>query len=67
MILVYIYIYIYISKKYSTQQKSLKARNNPKILKEYLPLLHSEKTQHKELPNEIITDARYTIIIEGKS
>ena len=31
------------SNKYETQQKSLKARNNPKIFKEYLPPLHSEK------------------------
>ena len=39
------------SKKYYTQQQSLKARDNGKILKEYSPLLHSEKTQHKQLPN----------------
>ena len=25
--------------------------DNSKILKEYSPLLHSEKKQHKELPN----------------
>ena len=49
------------SKKYLPQQKSLKARDNPKILKEYSPLLYSEKTQHKELPNAIINDTKYVI------
>ena len=43
------------SKKYWTQQKSLKARDKPKILKEDSPLLHSEKTQHKGLSNAIIS------------
>ena len=38
-----------------------------KILKEYSPLLHSVKIQHNELPNTIINDAKYDIIIEGKS
>ena len=51
------------SKKYKTQQKSLKARDNPTILKEYSPLVHLGKTQHKELPNASVCD----IIIEGKS
>ena len=49
------------------QQKKSKARDNPKILTEYSPLLHSLKTQHKELPNAIINEAKYDIIIEGKS
>ena len=49
------------SKKYLTQQKSLKAIDNPKILKEYSPLLHSEKTQHRGLPNAIIVDVKYMI------
>ena len=35
--------------------------DNPKILKEYSSLLHSEKTQHNELPNAIINDAKYVI------
>ena len=48
-------------KKYLTQQKSLKARGNKKILKEYSPLLHLEKTQHKGLPNAIINDVKYVI------
>ena len=48
-------------------QKSLKARDNPKILKEYSPLLHSEKTQYKESTNAIINYAKYDIIIKGKS
>ena len=42
------------SKKYSTQQKSLKATYNPKILNVYSPLPHSEKTQHKALLNTIM-------------
>ena len=47
---------------------ALKARkNNPKILKEYSPLLHSGKIQHKELPNAIIKDVISSIIIKGKS
>ena len=37
--------------KYQTQQKSFKARDNLKVLKEYSPPLHLEKTPHKELPN----------------
>ena len=41
--------------------KNLKARDNLKTLKEYSPLLHSEKTQHKKLPNAIINDAKYVI------
>ena len=41
--------------------KIIKIRDNPKILEEYSPLLHSEKTQHKELPNAIINDAKYGI------
>ena len=48
-------------KKYLTQQKSLKARDKTNILKEYSPLLHLEKTQHKELPNAIINDSKYVI------
>ena len=35
----------YKIKKYLTPQKSLKARDNPKILKEYSRLLHSGKTR----------------------
>ena len=42
-------------------KKSLKARENQKILKEYSPLLHSEKTQHKELLNAIINYVKYVI------
>ena len=55
------------SKKYETQQKSLKARDNPKLLKESSLVLHSEKTQHK-----VVTKCNYKrckicdIIIEGK-
>ena len=49
------------SRKYYIQQKSFKARENPKILKEHSPLLNSEKTQHKGLPNAIINDAKYVI------
>ena len=41
--------------------KSLKARDNPKIIKEHSPLLHLEKTQHKELPNAIINEVKYVI------
>ena len=41
--------------------KNLKARDNLKTLKEYSPLLQSEKTQHKKLPNAIINDAKYVI------
>ena len=29
--------------------KIIKSQNNPKILKEYSPLLHSEKTQYKDI------------------
>ena len=43
------------------QQKLLKARDNPKILKEYSPLLYSEKTQHTWLPNAILNDVKYVI------
>ena len=49
------------SKKYKTHQKSLKARDNPKIVKEYPPLLLSDKTQNKELSNAIINDAKYVM------
>ena len=49
------------SKKYKTQQKSLKARNKAKIWKEYSPLLHSKKTQHKESQNATINDVKYVI------
>ena len=49
------------SNKYKTQQKSLKTRDNPKILKELSSLLHSEKTQRKGLPNAIINDVKYVI------
>ena len=52
-------------KKYKTQQNSLKAKDNPKILKEYSPLLHLEKTQHKELSNA--RKKRCYIILERKS
>ena len=55
------------SKKYKTQQKSLKTKDNPKIFKEYSPFLHSEKKQHKGLLNTIINDVKCDIIIEGKS
>ena len=37
------------------------------ILKDYSPLLHSEKTQHKGLPNAIKNDVKYVTIIERKS
>ena len=48
-----------------TKQKSLKVRDNPKILKEYSPLLHSEKAQHNKCNYKRckICD----VIIEGKS
>ena len=49
------------SKKYLTQQKSLKARDNLKIFKKYSPLLYSGKTQHKGLPNARIKDVVYVI------
>ena len=39
----------------------IKTRDNPKIFKEYLPLLHSEKTLHKGLQNAIINDVKYVI------
>ena len=39
------------SKYYLTQLKLVKTRDNPKIFKEYLSLIRSVKTQHKELPN----------------
>ena len=48
------------SKKYLTQEKSLKVGDNPKILTEYSPLLHSEKTEH-ELTSAIINDVKYMI------
>ena len=48
-------------KKYLIQQKSLKARDNPKILKEYSYLLQSGKTQLEELPNAIINEVKYVI------
>ena len=41
--------------------KIIKVRDNRKILKEYSPFLHSEKTQHKGLSNAIINDAKYAI------
>ena len=49
------------SKKYKTQQKSLKARDKQKILKEYSLLLYLEKAQHKELPNARKNDVEYVI------
>ena len=48
------------NQRNTRQQKSLKARDNPKIFKEY-SLLHSEKTPHKELPSAIINDAKCVI------
>ena len=41
--------------------KIIKSQRQPKIWKEYSPLLHSEKTQHKELTNAIINDVKYVI------
>ena len=41
--------------------KLVKSQRQPKILKEYSPLLHSEKTPHKELPNSIINNAKYVM------
>ena len=38
-----------------------KRQRQPKNIKEYSPLLHSEKAQHEELPNAIINDAKYVI------
>ena len=55
------------SKKYQTQQKSLKARDNLNILKEYSPLLHSEKIQHNTLKYNNKRCKICNIIIEGKS
>ena len=49
------------SKKYKTQQKSLKARDNPKIFLKYSLLLNSGKIQHKELLNAKIEDVEYVI------
>ena len=49
------------SNKYKTQQKSLKVRDNPKILKEYLTLLHSKKTLYKRLLKAIINNIKYGI------
>ena len=49
------------SKKYYRQQKSLKVRDNPNILKEYSPLLHLEKTQQKWLLNPIRNNVEYMI------
>ena len=45
----------------------LKARDNRKRFKEYLPLQHLEKTQQKELPNDIIKDAKCDVVRKGKS
>ena len=55
------------SKKYKTRQKSLKARDEPKILKEYSPLLHSEKKQHQQLPNARKICRICDVVVEGKS
>ena len=41
--------------------KIIKSQRQQKILKEYSPLLHLEKTQHKELPNVIINDTKYVV------
>ena len=49
------------SKKYSTQQKLLKARDNPKIFKKYSPLLHLGNAQHMESQNARIKDVEYAI------
>ncbi len=42
-------------------QKVIKKQRHPKTLKDYSPLLLSEKTQQKELPNTIINDGKYVI------
>ena len=44
-----------------TPQKLLKAKDKPRILKEYSTFLQSEKKQYKELPNAIVNDAKYVI------
>ena len=49
------------SKKYQTQQKSLKERDNQKIFKKYSLLIHSVKTQLRELPNTRKKDVEYVI------
>ena len=36
-------------------------KNSQKSLKEFSPFQHSEKTEHKELPNAKINDAKYVI------
>ena len=55
------------SNKYPTQQKSLKARDHPKILKEYSPLPHTEKTQGVTKCKKKKRCKICDIIIEGKS
>ena len=54
------------NQRNTKRQKSLKARYNPKILKEYAPLLHSEKTQEITKCNKKLCKI-CDIIIEGKS
>ena len=44
------------SKKYSIQQKSLKARDNSKIKKTFLRLQHLRNTQHMESQNTRVKD-----------
>ena len=47
--------------------KIIKSQRQPQNLKRLLTSLHPEKTHHNELPNAIINDAKYDIIVEGKS
>ena len=49
------------SKKYQTLQKSLKARDNPKLKKKILTSSTFGETQHKELLNARIKDMEYVI------
>ena len=41
--------------------KVIKSQKPPKNRKEYSPLLHSQKTWHKGLPNAIRNDEKYVI------
>ena len=50
-----------IIKEILNTTKVIKSQKQPKILKGYSPLLHSEKTQYKGLPNAIINDVKNII------
>ena len=48
------------SKKYQTQQKLLKARDNPKTLKEYAPVVHWVKHKPRSYQMQSSSSCRAT-------